>query len=275
MSIAYQPDVPVPRVEDNSLHIETESNETPETDTRGGWVFGVAGRPTVSWIGGQENFPGGWLELGSEKIMNYKCRDPHVLSWNAIRKTYEPTGEKLLFEPLSLDMSHETNKVAEEVKSWGAEMEKNTQFNPDHKLYTSIASTLSEKLLKDESQVKQDYASEIYAIRHNKKLVGVIDCYVRDKTRSLILKYAISNPNSQFIHSYRSEGAIGGLGQACLNHLISRAQRERFRNLRMEALSLKLYTSAIYQGFEQIASGLPPFPKHSLDEIHDSSYKDV
>lgn len=71
-------------------------------------------------------------------------------------------------------------------------------------------------------QVNQDYASELTALRHgpDARLVGLTDCYVRTKTRALVLKYALANPDSQRGPSERPQGTVGGMGQFCVVNLV-------------------------------------------------------
>lgn len=114
-------------------------------------------------------------------------------------------------------------------------------------------------------QAKQDYASEVLALRSaSGQLVGVLDCYERTKTHALILKYALAHPDSQRPRSERPDGALGGLGRACLSYLVDRASREGQRCVRMEALSLRLYLSAASLGFTQLGTTVPPLPPNAF-----------
>jgi len=179
-------------------------------------------------------------------------------------------GEELQVTRHCLDKSPEVLELAGTVASWREEVSERVQKGGKHgasdaegQFYVKIATALVNKLSTSEAEQKQDYASEILALRGSSgNVVGVMDCYERSKTRSLILKYALAHPGSQRPAAEREDETLGGIGRACLSYLVSRAaQEDRCRSVRMEALSLRLYLSAASLGFEQIGTTVPPLPQ--------------
>mmetsp|Transcript_38855 Transcript_38855/g.72911 ORF Transcript_38855/g.72911 Transcript_38855/m.72911 type:complete len:318 (+) Transcript_38855:109-1062(+) len=180
-----------------------------------------------------------------------------------------PDHEHLQLTVHSLDESQDTLQLADTVRDWVEQVLTDGRgwaagaagpLDAEKSLYVSIGTALAEKLRLPEEQVKQDYASDIVAVRHGSEMVGVLDCYTRTKTKSLVLKYALAHPDTQKPAHQRPTGMVGGVGRACLNYLLSRGMDEKLRTVRMEALSLKLYLSASKLGFEPIASKLPRVP---------------
>eukprot|EP00873_Tetraselmis_striata_P011127 jgi/Tetstr1/431391/TSEL_021081.t1 len=262
----------------------------------GAWVLERQPRPRLTFLGGQAAFPGGWLELAGEALRDAAARlappvataGPNAggepqrtdqpalrpLRWLAREQLYVEApesylarqGEELRVSAHCLDQSPGVLELADTVGRWRDEVAARTAAageaaDGEGHLYVQIATALGKKLAGSEDDAKQDYASEVLAMRSAAgELLGVVDCYERRKTRALILKYALAHPQSQRPGRERADGALGGLGRACLGYLAGRAAREGHRCVRMEALSLRLYLSAASLGYTQLGTTVPPLP---------------
>ncbi|KAK3285441.1 hypothetical protein CYMTET_6955 [Cymbomonas tetramitiformis] len=267
----------------------------------------------VEWNGGQAAFPGGWLELDAADVpvstgTTSSSSDAQVLSgsassavshspastvevpegsalvWDPLERAYKATACPFKFTCLSLDRSPETLALADTVEDWIAAAEsrgsgpsartaETDNERDEWGIYISIAQALQDKLGKDEEELKQDYASTIVAIRKDDEVVGVIDYYLRTKSRSLILKYILAHPDSQLPMDERPAGTIGGVWkEGGFRYLMAHARAvSHLRTVKMEALSARLYASAVQLGFKQLGSRIPRVPTFSLVNINDNT----
>jgi hypothetical protein len=123
---------------------------------QGGWQWVSGPNPHPTWRGGQETFPGGWLELRDNKMKETDTPIPKPLIWDGLREEYAPCAEPFQLTRHVLDGSQTTRELSAEVARWGDEVQRWEDQSSEKKLYVSIANAMAEKMTKLENEVRNE-----------------------------------------------------------------------------------------------------------------------